>query len=286
MRLHMHLVSDSTGDTVTAVARAGVSQFDGVVPVEHVWSFVRSQAQVEQVLSMVNALPGVVIFSLVSTELRNALQEGCRDLKMPCVPILDGVFTALSSILGTETRQQVGRQHAMDDGYFSRIAAMDFMLQHDDGQCPWDLNDADIVLVGVSRASKTPTCIYLANRGLKTANVPVVMDCPLPKELGDLTRPLVVGLTINPEPLVQIRSNRLKQMERGSTPLKLSDDYTELERVRGELVYARRLFAKYDWPVIDVTRRSVEETAAAVFQLFQGRAGRLSEKLVAKAPPA
>jgi len=286
MRLHMHLVSDSTGDTVTAVARAGVSQFDGVVPVEHVWSFVRSRAQVEQVLSMVKALPGVVIFSLVSTELRNALQEGCRELKMPCVPILDGVFQALSSLLGTETRQQVGRQHAMDDGYFSRIAAMDFMLQHDDGQCPWDLNEADVVLVGVSRASKTPTCIYLAHRGLKTANVPVVLDCPLPKELGDLTRPLVVGLTINPEPLVQIRSNRLRQMERGTSSPKLSEDYIELERVRGELVYARRLFAKYDWPVIDVTRRSVEETAAAVFQLFQGRAGRLSEDLAASRPPA
>ena len=286
MRLHMHLVSDSTGDTVTAVARAGISQFDGVSPVEHVWSFVRSTAQVEQVLSMVKALPGVVIFSLVSTELRNALQEGCRELKMPCVPILDGVFQALSSLLGTETRQQVGRQHAMDDGYFSRIAAMDFMLQHDDGQCPWDLNEADIVLVGVSRASKTPTCIYLANRGLKTANVPVVLDCPLPKELGDLTRPLVVGLTINPEPLVQIRSNRLRQMERGVSSLKLSDDYIEMERVRAELVYARRLFAKYDWPVIDVTRRSVEETAAAVFQLFQGRAGRLSEKMTASRPPS
>ncbi|MGI9491298.1 MAG: pyruvate, water dikinase regulatory protein [Geminicoccaceae bacterium] len=286
MRLHMHLVSDSTGDTVTAVARAGVSQFDGVAPVEHVWSFVRSKAQVEQVLSMVKALPGVVIFSLVSTELRNALQDGCRELKMPCVPILDGVFQALSSLLGTETRQQVGRQHAMDDGYFSRIAAMDFMLQHDDGQSPRDLNDADIVLIGVSRASKTPTCIYLANRGLKTANVPVVLDCPLPKELGDLTRPLVVGLTINPEPLVQIRSNRLRQMERGTSSLKLSEDYVELERVRAELVYARRLFAKYDWPVIDVTRRSVEETAAAVFQLFQGRAGRLSDDLAATRPPA
>lgn len=286
MRLHMHLVSDSTGDTVTAVARAGISQFDGVVPVEHVWSFVRSRAQVEQVLSMVKALPGVVIFSLVSNELRNALQEGCLEEKMPCVPILDGVFSALSSILGTETRQQVGRQHAMDDGYFSRIAAMDFMFQHDDGQCPWNLNEADIVLVGVSRASKTPTCIYLANRGLKTANVPVVLDCPLPRELGELTRPLVVGLTINPEPLVQIRSNRLKQMERGTAPPKMSDDYTELEQVRAELVYARRLFARYDWPVIDVTRRSVEETAAAVFQLFQGRAGRLSEKQAASRPPA
>ncbi len=286
MRLHMHLVSDSTGDTVTAVARAGISQFDGVVPVEHVWSFVRSKAQVEQVLSMVKALPGVVIYTMVSPDLRAALEEGCRELKIPSVPILDGVFKALSSLLGAETRQAIGRQHAMDDGYFSRIAAMDFMLQHDDGQCPWDLNEADIVLVGVSRASKTPTCIYLANRGLKTANVPVVMDCPLPKELGELTNPLVVGLTINPEPLVQIRANRLRQMERGTTPRKLADDYTELERVRGELVYARRLFAKYDWPVIDVTRRSVEETAAAVFQLFQGRVGQMSDKQVASTPPA
>jgi regulator of PEP synthase PpsR (kinase-PPPase family) len=163
---------------------------------------------------------------------------------------------------------------------------MDFMLQHDDGQCPWDLNEADIVLVGVSRASKTPTCIYLANRGLKTANVPVVMDCPLPKELDSLTHPLVVGLTINPEPLVQIRSNRLKQMERGGTALRLSDDYTELERVRVELVYARRLFARYDWPVIDVTRRSVEETAAAVFQLYQGRVGRAAVNASVDAPPA
>lgn len=287
MRLHMHLVSDSTGDTVTAVARAGISQFDGVVPVEHVWSFVRSKAQVEQVLSMVKALPGVVIYTMVSPDLRVALEEGCRELKIPSVPILDGVFKALSSLLGAETRQAIGRQHAMDDGYFSRIEAMDFMLQHDDGQCPWDLDNADIVLVGVSRASKTPTCLYLANRGLKTANVPVVMDCPLPTELDSLTKPLVVGLTINPEPLVQIRSNRLRQMERGgSTPPRLTDAYTEVERVRSELVYARRLFARYDWPVIDVTRRSVEETAAAVFQLFQGRAGRSQQRTDIDPPPA
>lgn len=285
MRLHMHLVSDSTGETVTTVARAGISQFDGVIPVEHVWSFVRSRAQVEQVLSMVKALPGVVIYTMVSPDLRKTLDDGCRELKVPCVPILDGVFKALSGVLGAETRQQIGRQHAMDDGYFSRIEAMDFMLQHDDGQSPWDLNEADIVLVGVSRASKTPTCIYLANRGLKTANVPVVMDCPLPKELESLTKPLVVGLTINPEPLVQIRSNRLRQMERGGAPLRLSDDYTELERVRAELVYARRLFARFDWPVIDVTRRSVEETAAAVFQLYQGRVGRAAARLTVDTPP-
>lgn len=275
MRLHLHLVSDSTGETVTTVARAGVSQFDGVVPVEHVWSFVRTRAQVDQVLSMVRALPGAVIFTLVSPDLRQALQDGCRALNTPCVAILDGVLSALSSLLGAETRPQIGRQHAMDAGYFSRIEAMNFMFRHDDGQCAWELEEADMVLVGVSRSSKTPTSIYLANRGIKVANVPVVPDCPLPVELETLSHPLVVGLTISPEPLVQIRMNRLRQLrlefdEQPGRPA-YEGDYAELERVRAELVYARRLFARHGWPVIDVTRRSVEETAAAILQLMQAR---------------
>ncbi len=147
---------------------------------------------------MVKALPGVVIFTLVSADLRQALQEGCRALNTPCVPILDGVFSALSSLLGAETRPQIGRQHAMDAGYFSRIDAMNFMFRHDDGQCAWELEEADVVLVGVSRTSKTPTSIYLANRGIKAANVPVVPDCPLPAELETLSRPLVVGLDDQP----------------------------------------------------------------------------------------
>jgi regulator of PEP synthase PpsR (kinase-PPPase family) len=272
VRLHLHLVSDSTGETVITVARAGVSQFDGVIPVEHVWSFVRNRAQVDQVLTMVKALPGVVIFTLVSPDLRQALQEGCHKLNTPCVPILDGVFDALSSLLGAETRPQIGRQHAMDAGYFSRIEAMNFMLHHDDGQAVWDLDQADLVLVGVSRTSKTPVSIYLANRGIKVANVPVVPNCPVPVELEQLTRPLVVGLTINPEPLVQIRMNRLRQLraEQPGGP-SFDGDYAELERVREELVHARRLFARHGWPVIDVTRRSVEESAAALLQLLWAR---------------
>ncbi|HEX5795998.1 MAG TPA: pyruvate, water dikinase regulatory protein [Geminicoccaceae bacterium] len=274
--MHLHLVSDSTGETVTTVARACVAQFEGVVPVEHVWSFVRTRAQVDQVLSMVKALPGVVIFTLVSADLRQALQEGCRQINAPCVPILDGVFSALSSLLGAETRPQIGRQHAMDAGYFSRIDAMNFMFRHDDGQCAWELEEADVVLVGVSRTSKTPTSIYLANRGIRVANVPVVPDCPLPAELETLRRPLAVGLTISPEPLVQIRMNRLRQLrlELEAQPPggpSFEGDYAELERVRAELVHARRLFARHGWPVIDVTRRSVEETAAAIFQLMQAR---------------
>jgi regulator of PEP synthase PpsR (kinase-PPPase family) len=272
VRLHLHLVSDSTGETVTTVARAGMSQFDDVVPVEHVWSFVRTRAQVDQVLSMVKALPGLVIFTLVSPDLRQALQEGCRALNTPCVPILDGVIGALTSLIGAEMRPQIGRQHAMDAGYFSRIEAMNFMLRHDDGQCAWELHQADVVLVGVSRTSKTPTSIYLANRGIKVANVPVVPDCPVPAELETLSGPLVIGLTINPDALVQIRINRLRQLRfegEGGGHVSFGGDYAELERVRAELVYARRLFARHGWPVIDVTRRSVEETAAAIFQVMQ-----------------
>jgi regulator of PEP synthase PpsR (kinase-PPPase family) len=278
VRVHLHLVSDSTGETVTTVARACVAQFEGVVPVEHVWSFVRTRAQVDQVLSMVKALPGVVIYTLISPDLRQALHEGCRSLNIPCVAVLDGVLTALSSLLGAETRPQVGRQHALDAGYFSRIDAMNFMLRHDDGQCSGELEQADVVLVGVSRTSKTPTSIYLANRGIKVANVPVVPDCPLPPELDGLSGPLVIGLTISAEPLVQIRMSRLRQLRleedaRPGTPGRFEGDYAELERVRAELVHSRRLFARHGWPVIDVTRRSVEETAAAIFQLMQARQG-------------
>ena len=277
MRVHLHLVSDSTGETVTTVARACVAQFEGVVPVEHVWSFVRTKAQVDQVLSMVKALPGIVIYTLISSDLRQVLHDGCRALNIPCVAVLDGVLNALSSLLGAQTRPQVGRQHALDAGYFSRIDAMSFMLRHDDGQCAQELEQADVVLVGVSRTSKTPTSIYLANRGIKVANVPVVPDRPLPAGLETLTRPLVVGLTISPEPLVQIRMTRLRQLrleadQRSGARGDFAGNYAELERVRAELVHARRLFARHGWPVIDVTRRSVEETAAAIFQLLQARA--------------
>jgi [pyruvate, water dikinase]-phosphate phosphotransferase / [pyruvate, water dikinase] kinase len=276
VRLHLHLVSDSTGETVTTVARAGVSQFEGVIPVEHVWSFVRTRAQIEKVLSFVEALPGLVIFTLVSSDLRRTLQDGCRALGTPCVPVMDPIVAALSSLLGAESRPQIGRQHAMDAGYFSRIEAMNFMFRHDDGQFAWELDQADVVLVGVSRTSKTPTSVYLANRGVKAANVPVIPDCPVPPEIERLEGPLIVGLTINPEFLVQIRMNRLRQLgaDDQSVPAALArigGDYAELERVQAEVVYARRLFARHGWPVIDVTRRSVEETAAAIFQMIQGR---------------
>lgn len=272
MRLHVHLISDSTGETVTTVARAAVSQFEDVVPVEHVWFFVRTRQQLEKVLAIVEVLPGLVIFTLASPELRHVLLERCRALSVPCVPVLDSVMNALAGMLGSAGRPQIGRQHALDEGYFHRIAALDFAMRHDDGQGREDLDTADVVLVGVSRTSKTPTCVYLAHRGIKSANVPIVAEAQQLDDLAKLQRPLIVGLTINPEALAQIRRTRQKMMglEEGDMS-RYGGDYADVDRIRGELVLARRLFARHNWPELDVSKRSVEETAAAIYQMFQAR---------------
>lgn len=286
MRLHVHLISDSTGETVTTVARAAVSQFEDVVPVEHVWFFVRTRSQLEKVLAIVEALPGLVIFTLVSPELRFFLQERCRLCGVPCVPVLDTVMNALTALLGSAGRPQIGRQHAMDEDYFSRIAAMDFTMRHDDGQYPEELDDADVVLVGVSRTSKTPTCVYLAHRGIKAANIPLVLDLPQLPILERLTRPLIVGLTINPAQLVEIRRTRQKMLGlEGIEQGRLGGDYADLERIREELRFARRLFARNGWPEIDVTKRSVEETSATIYQLVQARGNPEISALVKPAEP-
>ncbi|MEO1019407.1 MAG: pyruvate, water dikinase regulatory protein [Pseudomonadota bacterium] len=272
VRLHLHLISDSTGETVTTIARAAVSQFEDVIPVEHVWFFVRSERQLDHVLTIVEALPGLVVFTLVSPELRHRLQERCRALNTPCVPVLDPVMAALSNLLGSAGPPKIGKQHVMDDGYFSRIAAMDFAMRHDDGQFVQELEDADVVLVGVSRTSKTPTCVYLANRGIKAANIPIVPNMPQADSLERLSKPLVVGLTINPQSLLQIRETRQRMLGvETSEDGRFGGDYADLQRIRDELTYARRLFARNGWPEIDVTKRSVEETAATIYQYLQTR---------------
>ncbi len=265
---HFHLVSDATGETILSVARAAVAQFEAVEAHEHVWSLVRSERQLQRVLSGIEANPGVVIYTMVDQARRDQLSMGCQQIGVPCVPVLDPVLGVLSSFLGKPVKGTPGGQHALDAEYFARVDAMHFVLQHDDGQSPHDLNEADIVVIGVSRTSKTPTCFYLANRGLKAANVPVVPGVALPRELEHLKRPLVVGLTQSPDRLVQVRRNRMTMLNQdGKT------DYIDPNIVRDEIAHARRLFKKHDWPVIDVTRRSIEETAAAILQLYDERMG-------------
>jgi [pyruvate, water dikinase]-phosphate phosphotransferase / [pyruvate, water dikinase] kinase len=267
-RFHLHLVSDATGDTVHSVARACLVQFEGAEAIEHIWSMVRTKSQIERVIAGVEANPGLVLYTLVNETLRQPLVDGCRRVQVPAIPVLDPVIGALGAYLGRQSRGLPGQQHLLDREYFARIDAMTFALAHDDGQSAWGLNEADVILVGVSRTSKTPTCIYLANRGIKAGNVPMVPDMPLPPELFAATRPLIVGLTNDPERLIQVRQNRLTMLHQDDRT-----NYTDVEAVRREVAQARRLFADHHWPVIDVTRRSIEETAAAILKLLARRQG-------------
>ncbi|MBV9824780.1 MAG: kinase/pyrophosphorylase [Alphaproteobacteria bacterium] len=267
-RFHLHLVSDSTGDTVHSVARACLVQFDEVQAIEHVWSMVRTLSQIDRVLAGIETNGGLVLFTMVNESLRQALQEGCRRLQVPAIPVLDPVISALTSHLGRQSRGLPGKQHLLDSEYFARIDAMTFAINHDDGQSPWGIHDADVCLVGVSRTSKTPTCLYLANRGIKAANVPFVPGVALPAELMAAEKPLIVGLTNEPERLIHLRRNRLSMLDHNE-----ATDYTDTEAVQAEVREARRVFAERKWPVIDVTRRSIEETAASIYRLYMRRAG-------------
>jgi len=267
---HVHLVSDSTGETLNAMAKAVIARFDGVIPIEHIYALVRSPRQMERVLEEVAGAPGVVLHTLVDRELREQLEEGCRRLQTPQIGALDPLVGALSGYLGTNISTRVGAQHALDHGYFNRIGALDFAIAHDDGQGTLEqLEHADVVLCGVSRTSKTPTCIYLANRGIRAANVPLVPGQEDGERLTRLKNPLVVGLTVSPDRLVQIRRNRLEGLNAAR-----ASDYVDHDAVRDETVKARRAFERRGWPTIDVTRRSVEETAAAIINLLSERRSR------------
>jgi hypothetical protein len=267
-RFHLHLVSDATGETVAAVARACLVQFDKVEAMSHLWWLVRTQSQIDRVVAGIEANPGLVLATLMDSKVRGLLEEACRHLRVPCIPVLDPVMAALAGYLGIEFTAKPGRQHVLDAEYFSRIDAMQFTLAHDDGQLLHDLNEADVVLVGVSRTSKTPTCMYLGYRGIKAANVPLVPNMPPPPELLAAKRPLVVGLTKEPKSLADIRQSRLKLLNQDG-----ASDYADLDRVRAEVTMARRMFSRQGWPVIDVSRRSIEEASATILQLLARRTG-------------
>jgi regulator of PEP synthase PpsR (kinase-PPPase family) len=262
---HVHLVSDSTGETLNAMARAVCTQFNDVLPIEHIYALVRSQRQMDRALEEIAGAPGIVMHTIMNAMLRQALEEGCRNLDIPCIAALDPVMMAMSRYLGAPISSRVGAQHVLDNDYFNRMEALNYAIGHDDGQLGQDLEKADVVLVGVSRTSKTPTCIYLAHRGIRAANVPLIPGRPPPPALVNLKNTLVVGLIASPDRLVQIRRNRLLSLKENR-----ETSYTDLEQVRQEIIEARRLFERLDWPVIDVSRRSVEETAASIMNLLSG----------------
>lgn len=265
---HLHLVSDSTGETLNAMSRAVCARFNNVLEIEHIYALIRSRAQVDRVLREIADAPGVVLHTIVEEDLRAQLESGCQKLDMPCLGALDPLVSALSWYLGAPLSNRVGAQYALDNDYFNRMDALNYALGHDDGQGGQDLANADVVLVGVSRTSKTPTSIYLAHRGVRAANVPLVDPKTPPPQLATVQGTPVVGLTISPDRLVQIRRNRLRSLNEGR-----DSSYVDIDAVRGEIVAARRLFEKQGWPIIDVTRRSVEETAAAVINILSGGHG-------------
>jgi len=265
---NVHLVSDSTGETLAGVMRATCAQFDNIMPVEHSYFLVRSARQLERVISEIESAPGVVMFTLSNLDHRHQLEEACQKMDMPCVAVLDPVLDTTSRYLGVELNHRVGNPRKLNAEYFKRIDALDFAMYHDDGQQHVDLTEADVILVGVSRTSKTPTSVYLAHRGVKAANVPIVPGVPLPPEVFVKDGPLIVGLLISADRLIHIRRNRLASMKETR-----AGSYTDEDAVRREVMDAQKLFEREGWPTIDVSRRSIEETAAAVLNLLAEHRG-------------
>jgi regulator of PEP synthase PpsR (kinase-PPPase family) len=261
--LHIHLVSDSTGETVHQVARAGIAQFPNVTTIEHVWTLVRSEAHLDSLCIGLDRNPGVLLMSIVNEDMRDMISNACQSRGIPAVSILDPVVNLFGRVLGQTTKNLPGGQRRLNTAYFDRIAAVDFAVSHDDGMNMGRLDQADILLVGVSRTSKTPTSMYLAHRGYKVANYALVPNVAFPLHYLDGINILVVGLTNDPKRLSQVRRTRQVTMADLN-----NKTYADVEKINEEIRSARRLFSKQGWPVIDVTRRSVEETAAAVIQLY------------------
>jgi [pyruvate, water dikinase]-phosphate phosphotransferase / [pyruvate, water dikinase] kinase len=271
---HLHLVSDATGETLMTVGRAAAVQYATVSAIEHVYPLVRSQKQLDRVLTEIEANPGIVLYTLVDHELTDRLTGKCREFGCPCLSVLEPVLAMFQNYLGAASTPRVGAQHMLNAEYFQRIDALNYTMMHDDGQLPENWEEADVLLLGVSRTSKTPTSIYLANRGVKTANMPLVPGIALPPQLDELKKPLIVGLFASPERIVQIRENRILSLN--ATQDKSS--YVDRSAVAEEIASSRRLFAARNWPIIDVTRRSIEETAASIISLLKEHRRALAER--------
>jgi regulator of PEP synthase PpsR (kinase-PPPase family) len=267
---HLHMISDATGETLLAVARAAAAQHADVRAIEHIHAMVRTPKQLERVIAELEEKPGIVLYTLVDRELAEKLESECRRIGIPTGSVLEPILQLLQSYLGTSGPRRVGAQHVLDAEYFRRIDALNFTMIHDDGHLPASLDDADVVLVGISRTSKTPTSIYLANRGIKTANIPVVPGIPLPRELEETKHPVVVGLTASPERISQLRENRVLGLNAAAH----GDSYVDKASIAAEIAFTRKLCQRHGWPIIDVTRRSIEETATAIMALHQAERSR------------
>ena len=262
---HLHLISDSTGETLLTAGRAAAAQYPDWQAVEHVTPMVREAPQLEKALEKVDEEPGIVLYTLVDEVLSTQLIDRCLAMGVPAVNLLAPLTKALDSYLGQKMSGRIGAQHALDEDYFGRLDAIKFAMVHDDGNLPDDIDEADIILIGISRTSKTPTSIHLAQRGLKAINIPLVPGVDLPQEVVNATGPMVVALIASAERILQVRENRLLAFDRDLT----GDVYVDRASIQEELSWTRRLCKENNWPMIDVSKRSVEETAAAILALSQ-----------------
>lgn len=264
----IHLVSDATGGTLQGLARACLTQFElNDMPIERFWNLIRSKEQLNSVIDNIKQHPGLVLYTLVDEKLAKQLKKACREADIPCVSVLDPILKGFSGYFKQEVAGRPGGQYRMDKDYFDRMDALDFALHYDDGQMIKGIEEADVILVGCSRTSKTPTSIYLAHRGVSAANIPFVSTATFPN-LDHAKQSLIVGLTESPKRLAEVRQARLKTEDDKIDPRLQDADYLDLEKIETEMRQARRLFSDHNWPTIDVTRRSVEETAAEVMTLL------------------
>jgi regulator of PEP synthase PpsR (kinase-PPPase family) len=233
---HLHLVSDATGETLNTVAKAAAAQYSDFRPIAHIYALVRTPSQLNRALREIEEQPGIVLFTLINPDIRRHLEEQCDAMGVPCLSILDPIISILSQYLNATSRPQVGGQHALNSDYFRRIDALNYTMSHDDGQSIDDLEKADVVILGVSRTSKTPTSIYLAQRGIRTANIPIVPGIPVPQKLTDLKGPLLVGLIASAERIAQIRRHRLLSLKESR-----STDYVDPRQITDELMLMKTL---------------------------------------------
>ena len=278
--IFLYLVSHASGELVEMLARNAVAQLDDVEVERRLWKMVRSLGQVPDILASIGERRGFVVHSVSDAAIRRALEDGCYALRTPCLFALEPLVATLAAHYDAPVHFRGSARDVMDDDYFRRVEAMKYTLAHDDGLAADHLEDADVILVGVSRATKTPTCMYLASRGIKAANVPLVPGVPLPDGVLKAKQPLIVGLTINPEHLAKVREGRLKRLHEDETT-----DYAELDAVMQEVREARRLYARHRWPVIDVTQRSIEQTAAYIMKMLQKHRGEAPDAPAPELPP-
>jgi [pyruvate, water dikinase]-phosphate phosphotransferase / [pyruvate, water dikinase] kinase len=263
---HLHLISDSTGETLTTIAKAAAVQYANVRPIDHVHPLIRTKRQLTRVLTEIEQAPGIVLYTVVNSELSAEIERHCRQIKVPCLHVLLPIMKVFENYLGAPQTPIVAGQHVVDADYFRRIDALNFTMNHDDGRLPADLSNADIIILGISRTSKTPTSIYLAQRGYKTTNLPLVPGIDPPKTLTEPHSAFVVGLVASPERIAEIRRNRVQLLSDRDL-----NDYVDRTQIANEIAYSRKLFAKHGWPIIDVTRRSIEETAATIIKMLHDK---------------